>query len=163
MPGGTIAETVTGLTESAGTFPRKHFAMAGYLCLWPLPAGAAVLVKWHPNARPAEPVKRELDPLGTICLVRHFGAGLARPNVDYQVKQNALVMTGQAWIQVPLDKRLAALDKNGTIELVFKPKHKVACRSLSRVRHTGSKDFASRTTSAAVSRRPNKCSTVING
>ncbi len=83
--------------------------------------GAAVLVKWHPNARPAEPVKRELDRLERFASSAILGQ-VARPNVDYQVKQNALVMTGQAWIQVPLDKRLAALDKNGTIELVFKPK-----------------------------------------
>ena len=83
--------------------------------------GAAVLVKWHPNARPAEPVKRELDRLERFASSAILGQ-VARPSVDYQVKQKSLVMTGQAWIQVPLDKRLAALDRNGTIELVFRPK-----------------------------------------
>ena len=47
---------------------------------------------------------------------------VARPNVDYEAKKSSLVLSGGAWIHVPLDKRLAALDKNGTIELILKPK-----------------------------------------
>ncbi|MEC9010685.1 MAG: sialidase family protein, partial [Planctomycetota bacterium] len=83
--------------------------------------GAAVLVKWHPDARPATPVKRDVERLKRFASSAILGQ-VARPKVDYQVKRDSLVLTGQAWIQIPLDKRLAALDKNGTIELVFKPK-----------------------------------------
>jgi hypothetical protein len=83
--------------------------------------GAAVLIKWHPDARPATPVKRDLERLKRFASSAILGQ-VARPKVDYQVKRDSLVLTGQAWIQIPLDKRLAALDKNGTIELVFKPK-----------------------------------------
>ena len=83
--------------------------------------GAAVLIKWHPDARPATPVKRDLEGLERFASSAILSQ-VARRNVDYQVQQSALVMTGGAWIQVPLDERLAALDKNGTIELVFKPK-----------------------------------------
>ncbi len=83
--------------------------------------GAAVLIKWHPDARPATPVKRDVERLKRFASSAILGQ-VARPKVDYQVKRDSLVLTGQAWIQIPLDKRLAALDKNGTIELVFKPK-----------------------------------------
>ena len=83
--------------------------------------GAAVLIKWHPDARPAIPVKRDLKHLKRFASSRILGQ-VARPNVDYEVQQDSLVMTGHAWIHVPLDERLAALDKNGTIELVLKPK-----------------------------------------
>ncbi|MEE3367749.1 MAG: LamG-like jellyroll fold domain-containing protein [Planctomycetota bacterium] len=82
--------------------------------------GAAVLVKWHPDARPAMPVKRDLDRLERFVSSAILNQ-VARRNVDYRVQPSALVLTGRAWIQIPLEARLAALDKNGTIELVFKP------------------------------------------
>lgn len=47
---------------------------------------------------------------------------VARAHVDYEAKQSSLVLTGRAWLHIPLDERLAALDKNGTIELIPKPK-----------------------------------------
>jgi hypothetical protein len=83
--------------------------------------GAAVLIKWNPDARPVTPVERDLQDLersASSAILQQ----VARPNIDYKAKQSSLVLTGQAWIHVPLDKRLAALDKNGTIELILKPK-----------------------------------------
>ena len=101
---------------AAVTLPDGHVisAYGHYL------KGAAVLIKWHPDARPAMPVQRDLEGLERFASSAMLGQ-IARPNVDYRVQPSALVLTGQAWIQVPLETRLAALDKNGTIELVFKP------------------------------------------
>jgi hypothetical protein len=82
--------------------------------------GAAVLIKWHPDARPATPVKRDLQDLDKFASSAILQQ-VARPMVDYEAKQSSLVLTGRAWIHVPLDERLAVLDKNGTIELILKP------------------------------------------
>ena len=82
---------------------------------------AAVLIKWRPDALPATNVKRDfkhLERFASSAILQQ----VARPNVDYEVKESSLALSGGAWIHVPIDKRLAALDKNGTIELVLKPK-----------------------------------------
>jgi hypothetical protein len=83
--------------------------------------GAAVLVKWKPAAEPAIPVKRDLKELESPAppnILRQ----IAQPETDYRKKTGSLVISGRAWIHVPLDERLAALDKNGTIELIIKPR-----------------------------------------
>lgn len=98
--------------------------------------GAAVLIKWHPDARPAMSVKRDvrhLERFASSAILQQ----VARTDVDYEAKQSSLVLTGRAWIHVPLGDRLAALDKSGTIEMILKPKQQggmpvlVACAARS--------------------------------
>ncbi|MBP86914.1 MAG: hypothetical protein CMJ64_09380 [Planctomycetaceae bacterium] len=98
--------------------------------------GAAVLVKWHPDAQPATTVKRDLKHLERFessAILQQ----VARPDVDYEARESSLVLSGGAWIHVPLDKQLASLDKNATIELILKPKQQdgmpilVACAARS--------------------------------
>jgi hypothetical protein len=82
--------------------------------------GAAVLIKWHPDAQPATTVTRDSKRLERFASSAILGQ-VARPNVDYEVRESSLGLSGGAWIHIPLNKRLAALDKNGTIELVLRP------------------------------------------
>jgi hypothetical protein len=81
----------------------------------------AKLIKWHPDARPATPVKRDLKRLERFASSALLGQ-VARPSTDYEAGHSSLVLNGRAWLHVPLDENLAALDQNGTIELVLKPK-----------------------------------------
>ena len=86
---------------------------------------AAVLVKWRPDAKPAVSVERRVEdlPAPVEPSILHE---TARPNIDYRVEPRSLVMTGRAWIDVPLTDRLAALGKNGTIEMVVEPRQQGA-------------------------------------
>jgi len=87
--------------------------------------GAAVLVKWRPDAGPAVPVKPRADDLETPREPSIFRE-VARAETDYRVEPRALVMTGRAWIDVPLTDRLAELGNNGTIELIIQPRQQGA-------------------------------------
>ena len=83
--------------------------------------GAAVLIKWRPDATPATPIDRDLQSIRRYVNPSILNE-VASPRTDYQVTEKSLKLTGKAWLKVPLENRLAALDGNGTIELILKPK-----------------------------------------
>lgn len=82
--------------------------------------GAAVLIKWRPDAEPATAVQREVTDL-EIPSEPNVLTQVAQPRVDYRVRERALLLTGRSWIDIPLQRRLAALGHNGTIELIIEP------------------------------------------
>ncbi|MEO1995173.1 MAG: hypothetical protein ABGZ17_07855, partial [Planctomycetaceae bacterium] len=81
---------------------------------------AAVLVKWRPDAEPAVSIQPRLGDL-PVPVEASILREIARPEIDYRVEPRSLVMTGRAWIDVPLTDRLAALGNNGTIEMILDP------------------------------------------
>lgn len=95
------------------------------------PRGTSVLVKWTPDAGPAQPA--EPGDNTTHGVGPSVYDQVAQHGEDYQVDDRGLALDGRAWIHLPNDDRLAVLDE-GTIELVFHPQQQggmpvmVACR-----------------------------------
>ncbi|MFH0965822.1 MAG: sialidase family protein [Planctomycetota bacterium] len=82
--------------------------------------GAAVLIKWKPDAEPSRPataedLKLEKPSSGTI-----YGQ-VAQRGKDYDLGNRRVILTGSSWIQIPPDDRLLALDGNATVELILRP------------------------------------------
>ena len=80
--------------------------------------GAAVLIKWKPDAGPAEPAG-EWEHTGP-AVDESIADQVAQRDADYQVGEDGLTLNGNAWIHLPNHERLTALDQ-GTIEVIFKP------------------------------------------
>ena len=106
--------------------------------------GAAVLVRWKPDAEPALPLAAEDDaPSEQIDSIAY--QGIAVNGTHYRIAEgdpSRLVLAGAAWIHVPSDDRLLALAGNATIEIILKPEKQggmpslVYCTSVSQ-KHPG--------------------------
>jgi len=96
--------------------------------------GAAVLVRWKPDAGPALPLTAEDDaPSEQGDPLAYQGIGAK--GTHYRITEGdrpQLVLDGAAWIHVPLDDRLLALAGNATIEIILKPEKQGGMPSLVR-------------------------------
>ena len=88
--------------------------------------GAAVLVKWRPDAEPARTLSaddKRVSALGkTKTLYDQVGAKGSEFEIDEEPGMPPRVrLNGNGWLQLPSDEQLLAVDDNGTIELVMQP------------------------------------------
>ena len=91
--------------------------------------GAAVLVKWRPDAEPARALAgdEELSNAGQKFKTLYDQTGQQGTEFEIEEEPGApaqLRLTGSGWLQLPSDERLLAIDDNGTIELVLQPEQR---------------------------------------
>ena len=85
--------------------------------------GAAVLVKWKPDAEPALPLSEGND-AESEAVSGSIYEQVAAKDVHYRVvagDRPGLVLGGAAWIDIPFDDRLLAVSGDATIEIILKP------------------------------------------
>ena len=90
--------------------------------------GAAVLVRWRPDAEPARTLATDQQPPAGQefkTLYDQTGQRGKEFEIDEEPGKPAqLRLIGSGWLQLPTDERLLEIDDNGTFEMIVRPEQR---------------------------------------